>query len=367
MNDQFQEKDRLKISFDKASTDYTAAAGQLDYYEELPSGDWTPFFTDFEKQLLRWDTNGCSMYSSIKTIQAQCNKLLADGKFSDEAIKFFTDNSYLVNGQFNFSIRFTATMSGTTINGNNPIYCFISAQKDGLIPEWMHRMTLEDSQIYESQIAQDAAFYSMGAITPEMRNMSLKSLRYIAVAYQWIGDVHYSPATLAQLVKAIKQAPPVFGIPVPADLSVYNSGMVKWDGKKNLEHCIGGVIVKIDPTDPYPYYFSDNYNPFTKRLSADYWIPQALQCIVTAITPSANAPIPAGWNITKALAYGSVGIQVFLLQNRLIQNGVAMFSIPTGFFGYATRDSLMAYQHKFNLQITGTCTPETNAHLQKWG
>lgn len=93
--------------------------------------------------------------------------------------------------------------------------------------------------------------------------------------------------------------------------------------------------------------------------------------VLPIIAPIIPVQVPVsplgGLNITKPLSYGSIGIQVFLLQNRLIQDAVATFFMPTGLFGNATKQSLIAYQARFSLPQSGYCDTLTLAHLQKWG
>jgi len=371
---QFTEQSRKKLDIKRIDTDFVAGLSSIPYVINVPDGDWRAWFTDTEKQLLRWDTNGCSQYSSIKTLEAQCNRLLNKGAFSSEALTFFDKNKYLIDGQFNFSIEYNAILSGTTINGNNPIYCFISAQKDGLIPQWMLEMTLEQSQQYNSQEEQDAAFYSVSRVTQAMRDMGRESLKYISVAYQWIGAQHYIQPTFQQMQTAMLQAPLTIAVPVPANVYLWNNDTVSYDGKKELDHCVGINLVSIKVNDAFPFYIYDNYNPFQKRLSRDYYIPQVLQGIVTAITPPVEAPILplAGFNITLPLSATypislKAIVQTYLLQNRLLQDNVATFFMPSGFWGQQTTESVKNYQTKYMLKLTGYIDPDTMAHIQKYG
>lgn len=68
---------------------------------------------------------------------------------------------------------------------------------------------------------------------------------------------------------------------------------------------------------------------------------------------------------TLSMGYGSVGSQVYLLQNRLIKEGVATFQTATGFFGQKTLDSVKAYQTKYGIPSTGYVASLTLAQLNK--
>lgn len=82
------------------------------------------------------------------------------------------------------------------------------------------------------------------------------------------------------------------------------------------------------------------------------------------ITPT--KPILAGYNITQTLTLGCIGYQVYMLQNRLVQDGFASF-MPTGFFGFKTLTALEAYQQAHGLPVTGITDSATLAYMQQNG
>ena len=188
--------------------------------------------------MLNFDTDECSELSPIKALEAQCNWLKSLGLFSQEALNFFTTNNYFdASGNFSFSDEFNAILDGTSINGNSPWALVESVRTQGVIPRPMLEMTLEESQVYNSQEEQDSAYYSQSRITPAMITLGLQSLKYISLANQWInnGDGNTPMSTLTYYQK---QAPLIIGVPIPADVSQWNSGVVKWDGGKQLQHCV---------------------------------------------------------------------------------------------------------------------------------
>ena len=104
-------------------------------YEEVCE-DWTPFLPKGEKQHgLYFDTMACVTFSALNIIEIQLNFMVANSLMSEESVKFFSDEGYLLNGQFNFSDRFTAKMSGTTKDGNYLQKVWDSIRNHGLLSE----------------------------------------------------------------------------------------------------------------------------------------------------------------------------------------------------------------------------------------
>jgi len=271
---------RNKPVFVKSPSDYVK--GVIPYVVNIANGDWRPFQTDHTKQMLKFDTDECSELSPIKALEAQCNWLKSLGKFSPDALNFFTTNNYFdASGNFSFSDEFNAILDGTTINGNNPWNLVESVRTQGVIPRPMLEMTLEESQIYNSQEEQDSAYYSQNRITPQMITLGLQSLKYISLANEWINNGDGN-TLVSVLMEAQKQAPLIIGVPIPENVYIWNSGQVTWDGGKQLQHCVDIEFIDAS-TNPFPFFIGDNYDPFTKVLSADYWISQVILSVVSVV------------------------------------------------------------------------------------
>lgn len=283
----------MKTSLSRKPTDYVSGVNSpIPFTVNLTSGDWRYYVSDSQEQLLKYDTNACSQLSPAKTaMEGQLNFLYQRDMLSADALSFFTTNGYIVNGYFYISHQFNAILDGTSINGNNPYNTAVSYKNDGIIPRLMLNMTVLQSEQYNSQTEQDAAFYAQSNITPSMIALGKQSLQYIQIAYQWINDDNGQSSPLSILSNVIRQAPLIYGIPIPADVSNYNETLVKWDGGKSLEHCVGGTFVDSTPNAPFPIYIEDNYIPFQKQLSSDYWISQVLQIVVTPVSVPMLSPV----------------------------------------------------------------------------
>lgn len=354
------------IIWTKSPTDYTTGTGQIPFVPIIPSGDWRPWVRDNEPQKLKFDTNGCSQFSPMtSSVEAQLNYQLSQNAFSPESLAFWNANGFIVGGQFQLSIEFNAILSGTTINGNSASNFAISVQNDGIIPQSMLEMSLAESQQYNSQAQQDTAFYSVTRVTSQMKAIGIESLKYFNIQYQWVGTTDGTANKIGVLKSQLPQAPLTAGIPIPVPVTLWNQVEVPYTGGTALEHSVG--IVFIDTTISFPYFIHDNYDPFMKQLSSNYFVSIVIQIVLTIPTPSQTPGNgPTGFAVPEGLKYGSVGISVYLLQNRLIQDGFASFS-ATGFFGEKTQYALIAYQTKYNLPQTGEVDAATALHFQKYG
>lgn len=268
----------------RKKNDYVkGSSSPIPFVTNVATADWQSFVSDNQEQKLKFDTNECSQLSPAKSsMEGQLNFMLANNMFSEGALSFFNGNGYIVNGKFYIAHQFNAILDGTSIDGNNPVNTAISYQNDGIIPRSMLNMTLEQSQMYGSQEDQDRAFYDRVNITPAMVALGKESLKHIRTLYQWINDETGASTSLSTLSACLKQAPLVYGIAIPQVVALWNQQFVKWDGGKALDHCVGGVYVDLNSNNPYPICVEDNYAPFRKQLSSDYFINQVLQIVVTA-------------------------------------------------------------------------------------
>ena len=91
-------------------------AGQIQHEVRNPSGDWTSYLPPGEWQKIGpVDTMACVTFSALNSLEAQ--------------------HKFLTGSARNFSDRFTATMSGTTSQGNYLWKVADSIRKDGLVDE----------------------------------------------------------------------------------------------------------------------------------------------------------------------------------------------------------------------------------------
>lgn len=119
-----------------------------------------------------------------------------------------------------------------------------------------------------------------------MRDKALMALKYIKVAYEWVGQEGVPPPLL-DLRAALLESPLQIGIPVAMD--TWNSGTVIYDGGTVAQHAVELYKIGTDGT----YYIFDQYEPHLKTLSPDYYIPSVTLSLVTPIIEGIVPPIGA--------------------------------------------------------------------------
>ena len=276
------------VIFREQKEDYIAGTVP---YEEI-CDDWTPYLPKGEKQhSVYFDSMACVSYSATSDIEIQLNCMLAHSLISEDAVKFFSDNGYLINGKFNFSDRFTAKMSGTTKDGNYLQKVWDSIKHDGLLPEsdWayprLQRTPVFDWNDYYKEIPQ------------ELKDKAKKVLDYLDFVYEWVFQnktIAYTNNELAEFKRELKQAPLQLAAPT-----------CDWNGKQPIEPCgktrasHATVIYKIDDL----IYDYDSYDDFTKQLSLKYIMPWVMKGVVTLKTNNKDMQKLIGDNLNKKDLY----------------------------------------------------------------
>jgi hypothetical protein len=241
-------------------------------------GDWEQYLPPYLGQLFKFESAGCTQISAIYyCLGAYANYLLKSNQWPQEALDFFNQNGYIVNGSFQFSWEFNACLDGTSINGNIAQNAWKSASLYGLIPLSMLQMTITESEQFTSQAQQDAYYYNPVRVTPEMHALGKQSRQYFTLAWKWVGD-GTATIPLQTLQNALQTAPIQLAIPVPAPTTLWNQNSVPYTGSKVISHC--DCMYNINATTGYPFEISDSYIPQFKNLMADYYIPIALQGIM---------------------------------------------------------------------------------------
>jgi hypothetical protein len=257
------------VIIEDRSTDFIAGgASGIAYEVTNPIGDWRKWKSNSEKQKKKTETSSCVTFSGDNTLEPQLNKMVAEGKFTDEAIKFFIDNGYLKNGQFNFTERFNAILSGTTQDGNscqNVWDSFRKCEKGvGLLPE-------ADCPFTDTMTT---AQYFKNDITQAQREKAKKIWEYITIQYEWVIQNNVTSLMdweVDKIREALKQAPLQLITPV-----------CNWDetptpcGNLNCQHATA-----LYYADDNGFYIEDTYVPFAKMLSRDYIIRYVLKGVVT--------------------------------------------------------------------------------------
>lgn len=205
----------------RKDTDFVA--GVLPYVVVNPTGDWRNFVPPGERQSQATvDSMACVTFSALNSIETQ--------------------EKHLTGKQPNYSDRWIAKMSGTTINGNYLYKVADAIRQYGLVLE-------ED---YPSDFSSFDQYY---ADIPESKMSELlakgkKWLEDWTIRYEWVGTIE------EDLIRNLKQAPLQVVIP-------------------------GHAIVEIRSVQDIMSYF-DTYNPFIKQKPQNA-ISDALKILLTPL------------------------------------------------------------------------------------
>lgn len=265
-------------------------ASPIQYEVRVPSGDWSPYFGNYEQQ--KWggfDSNSCWCLSGINCIEDQLEWLYKNGMFSPEATSFFTTNGYIdSDGDFSLSERFIEILGGSKDKGNAQVAFWQLGQKYGMIPRSM--LSYTNTQAWNDSTRDQfiADYFNPKVVTNDMMLLGKQFLKYVTIAYQTIGKSWATP-DIQILRAALKQAPVQIGFPIPKNVSNYNyQNPIVYDGSVNADHAT--ELYAIDDKGQYDFY--DQYEPHLKVLSSNYLLAICIQGIIIAVAPQVVNPVP---------------------------------------------------------------------------
>lgn len=311
-------------------TDWVAGGETGITYKENTNGDWTPWLPANELQSGNIDSMSCVSFSALKCLAIQLKWLLANNKVPQGAVDFLNSNGYMLNGEPNFSERFTAKMSGTTQQGNWNINVWDSIRKDGLLPE----------SSYPSDFTSWAEWAK--EIPAELQVKAKEFLKYFTIKYQWVssGQPLNENDSKTILSMWLKQSPLQADIPICPN---YGSGEVYPCGARNSQHAI--TIYKI--VKDIGLYIADHYNPFKKFLGYLYPTDWTMMGIIEPIV-AAETIVPH-YILNKDLRYGERNEEVRWLQEELIYLGLLKSGLNTGYYGNLTAEAVKKFLIKYKV------------------
>ena len=257
----------------------------IPYVVNLPSGDWTPYFTYEPQRWGQFDTDDCWMLSSVNNAEANLNWLWANNAFSPQAKNFFISNGFCTpQGIFSLSEQFHEILCGNLDNGGTSPEAWQSFQSRGFIPRSMLCYSQARALQCTSQEQFVSDYFNPNQITQAMMNLGKQSLQYINISYQNIG-------TNLELIQAAQQqAPCNLGIPIFNNGADWNQVNVPADTDNEADHEIACRVIDADGS----IGIYDQYQPAQKVLGAGYNIELCTQGIITAVNePATSVPQPA--------------------------------------------------------------------------
>ncbi len=287
--------------------------------------DWVPYLPAIDPQSnKKADFLDCVTTSGIHKIEANLNYLLYSKQLSDEALNFFVSEGYIKDNRFNLSVRFNAKSNGTDITkGQSLVAAANDFRNVGIIPESDWAMT-EDMTWDE--------FYA--PIPQVLKDKAKKSLWFLNVQYQFVEQKNMRASLLSSPVQ----------IASAICAGWADDGVVQTCSGQPLQHAT--MLYGMSPTDIY--FIMDHYNPFFKRLAANYELPYNMQYIVSM------KPL--------MLRKGMKGANVLQLQIDLRHMGYVLST--DGDFGPKTEATIKDFQKRHGLSVDGIAGPMTLAKVK---
>lgn len=305
-----------------------------------PPGEWQK---DMRTQ---FETNACVSFSANDALETYGDFCIKNNLWPVSLVQWLRDKGYFnADGTMNFSDRFTAKMSGTTIDGNSLPAVWESIRANGLVPEslWTSdfaklptqgetqvNWNLYYSNIPDSVIALGKEFLTMfNSVNPNR-----------AVQWEWIAypGVNMTPDGFGQQLKT-------------SPLQIATVVCDGWDTNTVINGCGAGVghAIMLSYVEPnVSYHILDHYNKFDKQLALNYVLTYAVRGLLIPVAPTTpTLPPTQKFMFSHDLWYGIIHPDVLELQKRL---GVSPTYIQ---FGPRTLAAVITYQQTHGIPATG--------------
>ncbi len=241
--------------------------------------DFTPYYKLKEVQTTsRIDLQSCVSGTATRDQEAQFEWARATGKFTkrqldeQKALNYFDDN-----GNYDFSVRYLAKMSGTTSTGNTQNAVAECLRKNGLIGEkdWPFLPNASWNEYY-SEIPQ------------ALKDKAKKFFNYASIAYEWVVTDNNPSANYKAInqtfAREVKHAPIQITVPICPSYAMRSSG--KPIGTCYLlqpQHAVSLIKMTLDGVGAYIRHIWDSYPPFTFKMSNNYPIPYGMKIVMTPV------------------------------------------------------------------------------------
>lgn len=258
-----------------------------------PTGDWGTYYPPGEWQkdmTANFETDACVSFSANDSMETYANWAIASSKWPASAVQFLRTNGYFNadNKTLNFSDRYLARMSNTTINGNSFPNVGDAARKFGLVPESSWPFPYADVEAHPSGAW--GTYYA--AVPSAQQALGQEFLRHFTPQYEW---VKY-PGLGADLRQQLTISPLWIGTAV----------CDPWNTTAPINGCGPGCqhgTMLGSVSQSMQAEILDHYVPFVKHFESNYDITYALRIILTPIGDAPTAPASFHYTFTKPLTY----------------------------------------------------------------
>lgn len=290
----------------------------------LISGDWRPYKPTREAQYnYSFDTLSCTTFSALNIIETQIKYMIVNKMISDADIRYLELLGYLDAGwNINFSDRFTAIKSGTSIQGNDFVSVWDSIRKDGLLPE--KDLPFGDCKNFTE-------YHDKSVITLEMEAKAKAIFKIFDFMYEWVtfdNNPDWSSNEITLMRTGLLQSPLHIAIPIEARHAVE---MVAFDADNSYR-----------TFDTYPPYDIDR--PFSFPI---HYSMKGLVVYKETLV------------LARTMKLGHRGDDVKRLQQILKELGFYSHAICTGYFGSITEMAVKSFQKAHKLVSDGIVGPKT--------
>lgn len=280
-------------------TDWKVAGESGIKWQEICQ-DWTPYLPKYEFQVGAYiATQACTIFSMTNVIETQLKQQGIDINFSD---------------------RFTAKMSGTTVKGTQLTDALYSFTHDG----WLTEEDWDFDRSIEGRVGWDEYFKE---IPQELKDKAKKNLEDAdwEVKYEWINLGQCNP-DLEYIKHHLEQAP----LQVATS---YSSGLCV------CEHAM--EIYKIDDA----IRIFDSYEGGKRQFPLNYPIPWLMKIVVQP-KKEIETIIPP---ITETVYYGQKNNEVKYAQQKLIKLKYLSKGLDTGYYGNLTQLAVKKFQRDYKV------------------
>lgn len=294
----------------------------------VEDGNWNKpeLLPAFERQSrtdqFSFDSMSCVTFAGLNTIEGQLKFMLKQGQIPEDVLNQLNILGYIENGEFQFSDRFTAIMSGTTKQGNTLTKVWDSIRQCnsggwGLLPE-------KDLPFGGNSFEE---YHNKKLITPAMKAKAKIILGFFDFKYDWI------ITSSKQNDKKIREA--LETCPIHGGFTGHSIDILNWSGNPD---------------------YLDTYEPFIKSRPASDFI-FGLRGVVSL----KNRRFPI-WTFVNDLYEGLKNDEVIILQQILKTLGLLSVN-ATGQFGPSTKQAVIDFQYAYGIKGTGYVGPLTRKVL----
>lgn len=278
-------------------TDYVhGVESAIPYQVVVEDGDWEKYrSTDewqrrFKDGLFGYDTQSCSDFSALNSIELQIQRMVKENLISDAGIQKMRDLGYFdENGNVNFNDWFNAITAGTTYESGNTLQGpWDAVRKYGLIGQ-SKGPAVNDFTTGPDWFAQKP--------TVDQYALGLEFLTMFDVKYEWAIVSGTGLANDPQYDYHLKQAPLHAATPTCGSWNQEEVGTC--DPYRGLNH----ATCRVGSFPDGGAKELDHYAPFLKHLAPNYYMPYAIKGVVTIKPSSTYTPTQIKYVFTKKLSY----------------------------------------------------------------